>query len=118
MGYQTNYDLSLTLMIGGKPAELKDNSPLTEVITQLRSELEEAKYSLEPNGSCSGNDSRWYEHEQQLKEFSKKHPNILFTLHGEGEQADDQWNKYFLGGKVQVEKAQIQIAVFDPLKLR
>ncbi len=118
MGYQTNYTLKAELLIGGKPAELKDDSPLLEVIKQLREENEEARYSLADKGRSSGNDSRWYGHEKDMKAFSAKHPNILFTLNGGGEEAVDQWNKYFLNGKCQVAKAEIQIAPFDPAKLK
>ena len=118
MGYQTNYTLTTKFMIAGKPAELKDDAPLNDVIKQLRKENEEASYSLTETGRCSGNDSRWYEHEKDLKEFSVKHPSVLFTLNGEGEEASDQWNKYFLNGKCQIAKAEIQIAPFDPTKLR
>lgn len=118
MGYQTNYTLKLTLLIGGKPASLVDDSPLQSVIKQLREENAEAEYSIDDNGCCSGNDSRWNEHEADLRAFSAKHPGILFELHGEGEEASDQWNKYFLNGKCQIAKAAIQIAPFDQKQLR
>lgn len=117
MGYQTNYTLRVNLLIANKIAELTNRSPLLEVIKQLRETNEEAQYSLTENGDCSGNDSRWYNHQEDLRKFSKLHPNILFSLHGEGEESGDLWNEYFLNGKCQVEKAQIQIAPFDVTKL-
>lgn len=106
MGYDTQYALKATVQ--------KTES---EIIEELRSLNEEAEYSLESDGRPSGNDSRWYDHEKDLIEFSKKHPDHLFTLSGEGEEAGDIWTKYFLNGKMQVSKAEIRIEEFDPAKL-
>lgn len=118
MGYQTNYTLTLNLLIGGKKAFLADDSPLRLIIERLRKENAEAGYSLTPSGSASGNDSRWYEHEKDLRAYSSQHPGILFTLHGEGKDSGDIWNKYFLDGKCQVAKPEIRIPEFDPKQLR
>ena len=114
MGYYTQHSLKVDLLIGGKIAQLLDPAPLTAVIAQLREEVEEAKYALDADGSSSGNDSKWYEHRAEMCEFSRKHPTILFTLHGEGEEGGDLWNEYYLNGRVQVAKAEVQIAPFDP----
>jgi hypothetical protein len=103
-------------MIGGKKAELTDPAPLLEVIKQLRESNDEAQYSLDADGS-SEDSSKWYQHEEELREFSKLHPGILFTLHGEGAENEDIWNKYFYAGKCQVAKAKISIAEFDFKKL-
>jgi hypothetical protein len=62
--------------------------------------------------------SKWYEHEEDMKSVSKKFPDALFTLRGEGEEAGDVWVKYFRNGKMQVEKAEIKLAGFDPKKLK
>jgi len=46
-------------------------------------------------------------------------PSIsMFTLHGEGEENEDIWDKYFLNGKCQVAKAEWTIPPFDPAKLK
>jgi len=118
MGYQTDYSIKLTLMIGGKPATLTDDSPLLEVIKQLRESNEDAGFALDDDGSTSGEESKWYEHEEHMRTFSKQHPGILFELHGEGSENGDLWKKYFFDGKCQEAKAEIQIAPFDPKKLK
>lgn len=61
-------------------------------------------------------DKGW-EHNNIMIDLSLKFPNILFTLHGEGEENDDLWRKYYLNGKIQVEYAQITYGEFDKEKL-
>ena len=102
MGYQTSYSLKAELFIGGRKAELVDDSPLQEVIKELRDTNGNAEYALDIDGE-TGETCKWYEHEAELKSFSAKHPNVLFTLHGEGEETGDIWDKYFLNGKCQVD---------------
>lgn len=117
MGYQTYFSLKVDLMVRGKIAQLVDREPLDSVIVNLLEVNEEAKYALDEDGNGSGEGSKWYEHQAEMREFSKLHPSVLFTLHGEGEENDDIWTEYYLNGKVQVAKAQVQIAPFDPVKL-
>lgn len=136
MGYSTRYELTWQ-PIDGKQANVED-----PVITTLKSKLSdaelatvmprvanvpislddavgrwiesesEASYALDTDGTAQES-CKWYEHETDVRRLSKLFPNVLFTLHGEGEENDDIWNKYFLNGKMQVEKAKIQIAPFD-----
>jgi hypothetical protein len=117
MGYTTRYNLKVELTVAGKVVQLLDEGPLFTVIEELRQHCEEARYSLNEDGDDAGNESRWYEHCKDMKEFSALHPNILFTIHGEGEETGDLWTEYFLGGKCQVAKAEVKIAPFDPKKL-
>ena len=44
-------------------------------------------------------EAKWYDHTYDMVKFSKLFPNITFKLHGEGEERDDNWNKYFHDGK-------------------
>jgi hypothetical protein len=116
MGYATRYTLRVDFTVGGKVAALRDSEPLDSLLIALREENEDARHALDDDGSTSES-CKWYEHQAQMKEFSAKHPTVLFTLHGEGEENEDIWNEYYLGGKLQVAKAQMQIAPFDPKKL-
>lgn len=47
MGYMTRFTLNVQLLIAGRIAALEDETPLREVIRQLREENEEARYALE-----------------------------------------------------------------------
>lgn len=103
MGYDTSYSLTI------QPAN-------PETILALKEFSEEADYCLNDDGSC-GESGKWYEHEEELREFSEHRLDVLFTLSGEGCESGDIWKKYFKNGKCQVAKAQITIAEFDPKKL-
>jgi hypothetical protein len=86
------------------------------IIEKFRETYEYAKHALAKDGgpyeSC-----KWYEHEEQLRKFSTKYPNWLFTLEGKGEEAGDLWKKYFVNGKMQLAKAEIVFDKFEPSKL-
>lgn len=118
MGYYTSYSLEVCFMIGRNRAELVDDEPLKEMIKLLRASSEEALLALDDDGSTSGNETKWYEHQKEMKEFSDRNRGVLFILSGEGAENDDMWKEYYLNGKVQVEKAVVQIAPFDYDKLR
>ena len=107
MGYHTYYSLDVTI-----PKKVKRHN----YIELLRNEYKVAQYAFDSNGEF-GDSTKWYNHEKDLKEFSKKHPKVLFTLSGEGEENEDMWKKYFLNGKMQVARAEITFDPFDKSKL-
>lgn len=114
MGYYTSYSLEIQHPVSrlGLDVDFREI-----IIDGLRKKYEWACYCLTPTGE-SDDMGKWYEHEDHLKELSKNYPAFLFVLAGEGEEQGDQWKKYFLNGKMQVEKAEIKIGDFDPEKLK
>lgn len=97
--------------------QLKDK-PLTagEIIKELREQYEDAFYALTETGGTTDS-VKWYDHEQHMREFTKKHPTVLFELSGEGEEAGDFWKEYYLNGKMQHCKGEITFAPYDEKKL-
>lgn len=53
-------------------------------------------------------ETRWYSHEYDMIKLSKQFPNVTFKLHGEGEERDDMWNKYFRNGECEECHAHIR----------
>lgn len=98
MGYYTRYEL---------------------VQPDMSDELEDAihyrdlEYAL-----IDENEAKWYDHESDMRELSRRFPNTLFELHGEGEDSGDIWVKYFKNGKMQSCEARIEFDPYDESKLR
>lgn len=61
--------------------------------------------------------AKWYDWEEDMCLLSKRFPELLFCLHGEGESSDDMWDAYFFDGKSQHCPAVITYDDFDPSKL-
>ncbi len=103
MGYRTTYQL--TVKTGN-----------TDLISELRSQCDEAMYAIDEYGETEES-CKWYDHEKDLKAFSKEHPEAVFQLSGIGEEQPDMWIKYFCDGRMQVCKAIITYEDFDYEKL-
>jgi hypothetical protein len=88
-----------------------------DVIAALRQDSEEAAYALTDDGSTSES-CKWYEHEADLKRFSKRYPDTLFTLLGSGEEPGDIWRLYVKNGKKQKIKAKLVFDEYNEDKLR
>ena len=74
-------------------------------------------HGVNSDGSMSES-CKWYDHEDSMRAISEAFHNVLFTLHGEGEEAGDIWDKYFLNGKMQACKAKVVIEPFDEKQLK
>lgn len=111
MGYYTAY----TLTASPYPADV--TSTLTDTVCGLL-ETEIKKMNVfERGGDITFGHTAyttWYDWEQDLRLLSKRFPNVLFCLHGEGEQGDDLWDAYFLDGRAQMCKAVITYPDFNP----
>ena len=109
MGYATFY----TLVVGDEGYEVSDRR-LEKILDWLehdenfRSELEDFHESG-MNGY-----TKWYEHEADMVRLSRVFPEVLFVLWGEGEEPEDLWKCYYLGGRVQEAPARVEYPPFDP----
>ena len=52
-----------------------------------------------------------------MAELSERFPDALFKLHGEGENRDDVWDKYFTGGEM-IEKVYAVMFMPEPKKVK
>jgi hypothetical protein len=94
----------------------KGDLAIHEVLSQVEGEFEGLDYAIDENGE-SLDGVKWYDHEIDMKELSKRFPEVIFKLHGKGEENDDMWNKYFKNGKMQSCYAFITYESFNENKL-
>ena len=87
------------------------------VINDFREVNESAAYAIGQDG-CPRVSCKWYEHQTDLALFSKKYPDLLFILRGEGEEPGDLWVFFAKNGKAYKDKAKIVFEEFDAKKLK
>lgn len=101
MGYYTNYCLEI----------IKD--PNNE-IESFKKELENYLSNTQVNELLESYlEGKWYECITNLELISKKFPNMLFLLSGDGEEPLDTWNCYFCNGKSHYREIQTYWKEFD-----
>lgn len=132
MGYYTSFYLGITVDAN---AVLLGDSRRKEIMQHLielsndngtywgifRASIEEELAHGQKYDYWSAEEScKWYDHDIDMKALSLKFQDVIFTLHGEGEEEDDKWNKYYLNGQVQFCQAKITIEYepFDVCKLK
>ena len=62
-------------------------------------------------------ETKWYDLDTDMKEYSKKYPNLVFEVHLKGEEGEEQKN-YFKNGKMQEVAAKVTFEPFDENKLK
>jgi len=105
MGYYTHYNL-----------DMDDGERSAEIIEKLRSTNDDAHWAFTSDGSCE-TEVTWYEHEADMREFSKQYADVVFTLDGDGDGSDDMWTKYFKNGKMQACYGEVVYPPYDAAKL-
>ena len=122
MGNYTDYDLTLSVFkesnhICGHEYNssfcpecgLKANMTIEDLEEHIKTK-EFDFYNFEE--SC-----KWYDAKDDVKEVSKKYPNIIFQLDGDGEESGDIWRIYFLNGKYQNCEIKTTYEPFDVNKV-
>lgn len=121
MGYDTVYSLKLKSL--NKKVRINDKAKEAIIERLTGSDFEGSEYSkdawyaLDAYGDCS-DALHWYNAVDEIAVFSKLYPEILFTLHGEGDNNGDLWNVYIVNGLIQDAPAKPIYPKFDPLKLK
>ena len=108
MGYYTNFTLALD-------PSTTVSKEILEQIDQVITDWDVLEYTCT---DCWYGSAKWYEYQEDMCALSKQFPNVIFCLSGEGEDAEDLWCAYFLGGKMQFCPAEITYESFDPEKLK
>lgn len=90
MGYQTQHTLEIN-----KKDDI--NGPLNEdIVEQIEENIaSESGYYWPFEDSI-----KWYDCEKDMLSVSKKYPDYLLTVRGEGEESGDIWATVFNNGKI------------------
>ena len=107
MGYQTAYKLQI----------LNPNESNKDAICEFKNGCDDADCAINAEGETEQR-WKWYEHETDLKSFSKKYPDTIFKLSGEGEDSGDIWSLYCKNGKSRKENAELFNADYCEDKLK
>jgi len=99
MGYNTQYTLSWEVENFELPLDFQEKTNLTK----------EERFSTYQS---------WNSHEDDMKKLSLLYPEIVFTLHGVGDEFEDIWYKYFKNGKMQETRATFVYDNYDEAKLK
>lgn len=108
MGYYTNYDLEFTAPTHERALEIikvltTEKCPKTDyywagIFCQPRPVWTGAS-NAETYDCDTACDIKWYDNDLDMLELSARFPETLFSLHGVGEESDDEWEEEYLGGK-------------------
>lgn len=113
MGYYTAYNLSVRT--ADNKSEITDSTIIDNVVQLLR-EKGVIGYALSEN--LENYDTvKWYDHDDDMLDISKQIPDVLFCLHGDGDETGDIWDHYFLNGMAQYCQAEIIVPPFDTCQL-
>lgn len=129
MGYYTNFEFSVydygnkTVTNHDIASEIKamnisNNDMFYPLVSEAYTEAELEQYigdysqngmSIEPYDSF-----KWYEYSDDMLALSKKFPDTVFMLHGDGEEKEYMWDEYYKNGKSVHYQAEITIRPLDP----
>lgn len=130
MGYRTNYSMNWEKQKAYKPLPNCEHAPTTGRFCQecgatvgfkdLNESVgiyikthDDINYAVDESGGQSES-CKWYDHDKDMIAMSLSFPDVLFKLHGEGEESGDIWDAYYLNGKMQTHKAKVMIDDVDP----
>lgn len=106
MGYETYYSLTVD-PYKHKPFTNEEKAVLESEIDLLNVFTGELAYGYDTEII------RWYDHDDDMCRLSAKFPDVLFELHGDGENSEDFWITYYLNGQMQYCQGEITYAPFS-----
>lgn len=118
MGYYTDFTLTVSMYKTDNNFYKTETIPYLTLV-QLEDEIKKMNVFDDNCDSYSAYyaNAKWYDWESDMCILSKRFPELLFYLHGVGEEIDDMWDAYFLDGKFQYCPCIITYDDFNPSKL-
>jgi hypothetical protein len=114
MPYMTRYRLS----VHNEKALAKANNPDYIKFVMWLESPESDQVEFLRHIWISGDRCGWYDHEEDIADLSKRFPDLVFELEGEGEYPRDIWIKYFKNSKMQKCPAKITFDKFSAERLK
>lgn len=116
MGYITDYTLGIA-----QNAFDTEYDEINEFIKNEQNKNDDFMYvfdgeDLDHNYEIYG-EGKWYDFHEDMTKLSKAFPEVVFKLSGDGEETDDVWTTYYMGGKSQSAKRTVIVEEFNPNKL-
>lgn len=109
MGYITYFDLDI---VDGPDGGLTLDEH-GEAIGKLSDELyaKSAGTTLRASAPWSPFDEgcKWYTHSEVMVEYSKRYPDTVFLVGGDGEESGDLWKAYYKNGEERHYDAEFQV---------
>ena len=65
----------------------------------------------------SGEGTKWYNHDEDMLALSKRFPDVLFVLDGDGETQGDVWRKFYRNGFSEEHRPSKWVPPTMPLKV-
>jgi len=125
MGYYTDFSMEIydsdgQCVIGTIHSE-RDIHDIVMYPEQHRTDVVEAlryikEHSDEYYGLLGEERCTWYDHQDEMKKVSNNYPDLVFILHGEGEEQGDIWTAYFCNGKCEKILPELKWPHFDMIK--
>lgn len=107
VGYYT------TFKMGVESNEDNDTESLKQFQYDIDSEYEFGSEELQLDwlihGDCDN--MKWYDHHEDMCELSKRYPNLLLWLTGNGEESGDIWKAWYRNGKSVVVKPKLDFPI-------
>lgn len=63
-------------------------------------------------------DASWYDHDEDMKTISERHPDVVFRLYGVGDGVADIWVNWYCNGKMQCWDLELALPDSAPLPWR
>ena len=102
MGYYSRFEISQP----EKPVE--DTEALFKSLTEIS-----GGYTFDDEGNSEDN-YKWYDYQKDMAQLSKLHPDTVFKVHREGEEAGDIEDTYYKNGKlVHTEALKVELPTPD-----
>ena len=102
MGYDTYY--SLYVRRKSDPfhdVDLEKDEEAQRAIDDLRANNEHAQWAFEEDGTTRQEVRHWDTFEEDFIDLSKKYPDLVFCVFGDGDASDDKWEAWFHNGEAE-----------------